>query len=230
MALAGIVSEEHEQRNRTSKKYSQYLLPLDKQLDNLRILNNQMPDELRLDEGDFDKVKTRSDHTQMVNDLEFLFVAKSTLQETMLYALRLIELTQPSINYHNSFKMNVGCISLDPSAFIDAYRNPGIRILHINLVGDKWSTSIKRGSIELLRAEALRRRIRLAAIEPILAYGLQKPEFLQAQDGNELPFCSLAGIQQGNDPLYVPNFRWETSYSKSILFCYFEISLAKKFV
>lgn len=79
---------------REYRKYDIYLQSLSDQLEMLRELNEQMPDELRVPDDWLDQ-EAVSSHTQSVTDLEFFFVVLDSLENTRKFNFKLIQLTHP---------------------------------------------------------------------------------------------------------------------------------------
>jgi hypothetical protein len=184
------------------------LCSLDAQKELLLRLNRQMPKELQCPASWLD-LDTASDHVQSVEDLEFFFVVLSTLKETWDFNQGLIKLTQPGI-WDSGFGKDEAQMRLDPNAVV---YEPGIHRVRINLV-DNWLPEGGR-SVDRVRLHASAGSKKLAAIEAIGVYGLQNPELLQLQDGETLPFCDLAGLQQGGGFAQVPLFFWSRGYSEA---------------
>ena len=153
------------------------------------------------------ELDTKSDHVESVEDLEFFFVVLNTLEDTWNFNQKLIELAQPHIVRSRisrpDFALDETQMRLDPSAVV--YK-PGIHRVRINLV-DNWLPN-GASSVNQVRLRASDGGKKLAGIEAIGAYGLQDPRLLHWQDGARLPYCSLAGLQQGDDFADTPSFNW----------------------
>lgn len=187
---------------RSFAQFAHLLCPLDEQRDILESLNRQMPRALRVPSMRLATLGTASDHVQSVEDLEFFFVVLDTLEKTWSFNQKLIELTQPGI-WDTGFGKGETQMRLDPNAIAFS---PGIHRVRINLV-DNWLPESAR-SVDQVRFHASERGKKLAGIEAIGACGLQNPKLFQVQDGETLPYCDLAGLQQGDGFARVPAFRW----------------------
>lgn len=188
---------------RSFTRFASLLYSLDEQKALLLRLNGQLPKEQRFPASWLTKLDTTSDHVQSVEDLEFFFVVLSTLEKTWNFNQKLIELTQPEI-WDSGFGKDETHLRLDPNAV--AYKS-GIHRIRINLV-DNWLPESGR-SVDQVRFHASAGGKKLAGIEVIGAYGLQDPKLLQSQDGETLPYCDLAGLQQGDGFARVPSFDWD---------------------
>lgn len=189
---------------RSSDRFAQFahlLRPLDEQLDTLQSLNERMPRGMRIP-GTWFFIDTASDHVQSVDDLETWFVELPVLEQTWAFNQKLIELTQGDV-WDSGFAKDAAHLRLDPNA---KARKPGIHRIRINLV-DHWSLERTRLVDEVRRNAAIIGK-KLAGIEVIGAYGLQDRKLLQSQDGRTLPYCDLAGLQQGSVFNKVPDFGW----------------------
>lgn len=183
--------------------YAPLLRTLDEQKALLLKLNGRMPRLQRVPLSWFTNLGTKSDHIQTVEDLEFFFVVPGMLEETWYFNQRLIEFMQPSISV-GTFDRDEKHLRLDPNAV--TYK-PGIHRVRINLV-DNWLPGIER-SVDVVRHRAATSGRKLAGIEAIGAYGLQDPKLLQSQNGETLPFCDLAGLQQGDSFSLAPSLQWK---------------------
>lgn len=196
---------------RSFTQFASLLYSLDEQKALLLRLNGQLPKEQRLPASWLTKLDTTSNHVQSVEDLEFFFVVLSTLEKTWNFNQKLIELTQPGI-WDSGFGKDETQMRLDPNTV--AYK-PGIHRVRINLV-DNWLPESGR-SVDQVRFHASEGGKKLAGIEVIGAYGLQDPKLLQSLDGEALPYCNLAGLQQG-DFAHAPSLTWNRYYRRVYLF------------
>ena len=194
---------------RSFNQFESLLYSLDEQKELLLRLNEQLPKEQRFPASWLTKLDTTSNHVQSVEDLEFFFVVLSTLEKTWNFNQKLIELTQPGI-WDSGFGKDETQMRLDPNTVV--YK-PGIHRVRINLV-DNWLPESGR-SVDQVRFHASEGGKKLAGIEVIGAYGLQDPKLLQSQDGEALPYCDLAGLQQGDGFAQVPGFNWNRSLRKA---------------
>lgn len=185
---------------RDFSRYNQYLRPLDKQLEFLRELTPKLPEALRVDPSWLD-VDTTSDHVQSVEDLEVFFLVLDTLEGTIVLNWELMKLTQPGF-YHSGFEMDAANLRLGPNT---RWYEPGLHRVRINLV-DNWDPKQGR-SIDQVRTRVAGTDTLLASIEPIGAYAVH-PELFQQQDGENLPYCDLAGLQLGRGFARVPGLGW----------------------
>ena len=188
---------------RSFNQFESLLYSLDEQKELLLRLNEQLPKEQRFPASWLTKLDTTSNHVQSVEDLEFFFVVLSTLEKTWNFNQKLIELTQPGTWNPGFFGKDETQMRLDPNAVV---YEPGIHRVRINLV-DNWLPERGR-SVDQVRFHASEGGKKLAGIEVIGAYGLQDPKLLQSQDGEALPYCNLAGLQQGVGFARVPGFLW----------------------
>ena len=186
---------------RDFNRYTQYLLPLDVQLQRLVELNKELPKKLRVPEVWFNDVDTSSDHIQTVEDLEFFFIVPGTVEETLTLNWELIRLTQPAV-YRSGFKIDADNLRLWPNT---RWYEPGLHRIRINLV-DNWDPENGR-NVDDIRTRAAGTGVLLASVEPIGAYALHAELFRQ-QDGENLPYCDLAGLRQVRALGRVPCFRW----------------------
>jgi len=198
-------------KNQGFTQFASLLYSLDEQKERLLRLNGQLPKEQRFP-ASWLTIDTTSNHVQSVEDLEFFFVVLSTLEKTWNFNQKLIELTQPGI-WDSGFGKDETQMRLDPNTVV--YK-PGIHRVRINLV-DNWLPESSR-SVDQVRFHASEGGKKLAGIEVIGAYGLQDPKLLQSQDGEALPYCDLAGLQQGVGFAQVPYFSW-SRYGRWALFC-----------
>jgi hypothetical protein len=180
----------------TGQRYTSLLYPLYKQQALLLRLNADMPEGLRVPEAQIEALDTASAHVQSTKDLECFFVVRSTLEETWRFNRQLIKLTQPAIQDSGEDSQ----LRLHETA---RDYEEGIYRIRLNLI-DHWVPGKKR-SVDGVREGAVATGKLLAGIEAIGAYGLQDPELFQAQDGKTLPYCDLAGLQQGS---FVPGFSY----------------------
>ncbi len=176
------------------------LYPLHKQQELLLRLNMQMPKGLQVPTSWIKSLDATTDHVQSVQDLECFYVVRSTLEETWNFNQKLIELTQP-VTQDSGFCKDDSQLQLHKSAW--GY-TAGIYRVRINLV-DNWSPDKER-SVDDVRRNAATTGKLLAGIEAVGAYGLQDPALFQSQDGKTLPYCDLAGLQQGDGFAQVPDF------------------------
>ena len=194
---------------RSFNQFESLLYSLDEQKELLLRLNEQLPKEQRFPASWLTKLDTTSNHVQSVEDLEFFFVVFSTLEKTWDFNRKLIELTQPR-TWDSGFGKDETQMRLDPNAVV---YEPGIHRVRINLV-DNWLPERGR-SVDQVRFHASEGGKKLAGIEVIGAYGLQDPKLLRSQDGEALPYCDLAGLQQGVGFAQVPFFLWNRSYREA---------------
>lgn len=194
---------------RDFSRYNQYLRPLDKQLEFLWKLTPKLPEALRVDSSWLD-VDTTSDHVQSVEDLEVFFLVSDTLEKTLALNWELIKLTQPAV-YHSGFETDAANLRLGPNT---RWYEPGLHRVRINLV-DNWDPKQGR-SIDQVRTRVAGTDTLLASIEPIGAYAVHS-ELFQQQDGENLPYCDLAGLQQGRGFAQVPRFSWDGFSSRACL-------------
>ena len=194
---------------RDFSRYNQYLRPLDKQLEFLWKLTPKLPEALRVDSSWLD-VDTTSDHVQSVEDLEVFFLVSDTLEKTLALNWELMKLTQPAV-YHSGFETDAANLRLGPNT---RWYEPGLHRVRINLV-DNWDPKQGR-SIDQVRTRVAGTDTLLASIEPIGAYAVHS-ELFQQQDGENLPYCDLAGLQQGRGFAQVPLFRWYGIDSRAYL-------------
>lgn len=179
-------------------RYDQYLHSLGDQLQLLRDLNQRMPSKLRVPDAWLD-LDTASERSQGVEDLEFFYVHRDTLEATWAFNQKLVELTQPSI-LDSGFGKDAANMQLHRTAHVYA---PGIHRVRINLV-DNWDPK-KGRNIDQVRERTTKE---LAAVEPIGAYALQDPRLYQSQDGENLPYFDMAGLEQGVGFAHVPCSHW----------------------
>lgn len=191
-------------------RYDRFLHPLNKQLELLWKLIPKLPEALRVDPSWLD-VDTVSDHAQSVEDLEFFFIVLDTLERTIVLNWELMKLTQPAV-YHSGFETDAANLRLGPNT---RWYEPGLYRVRINLV-DNWDPKQGR-SIDQVRTRVASTGALLASIEPIGAYAIH-PELLQQQDGENLPYCDLAGLQQGRGFAQVPGFHWDGIDSEAYLY------------
>lgn len=192
--------------NRDYRQFNIFLHSLSEQLELLRELNQQMPDELRIVDEWLD-LETVSDHRQCVTDLEFFFVVLESLEKTWEFNCKLIELTGTSILNVNSHLGRLP-IRLHRSA---RHYEPGIHLVRINLV-DNWDPE-KGRSVDQVRSRAELTGKRLAAIEAVGAYALQNRNLFRMKDGLDLPHFDCAGLEQGEDFDLVPYFEWNDQFA-----------------
>lgn len=192
-------------------QYAHLLKSLDLQILELKELNKRMPKAMRVPDSWFNNLERDDEHVQSVQRLKFYFVVKDTIEETLAYNWKLIELTQPAI-YHSGFSTSADRLRLDETA---RKYSKGIHLVEINLV-DNWSPDEGR-SVDQVRINAIKIGQKLAGVEAIAAYALQDPKLLQAQDGKNLPYCDLAGLQQGGGFGQVLGFYWDSSDRKACL-------------
>jgi len=176
----------------------------------LEYFRTNVPDELSFPKSWLTSLDTTSTHVQSVDDLEFFFVVLDTLEKTWNFNQWIINWVQPSIS-DTGFGRDETQLRLDGTA---VRYEPGVHRIRINLV-DNWP-SLTDPSVDRVRANASASGKKLAGIETIGAYGLQNPKLLRAQDGVMLPYCNLAGLQQGISFNKVPYFFW-SFHSKGVV-------------
>ena len=192
-------------------KFVHLLRLTSRQAADLRKLNKKMNKDMRVPDSWLNNLETDDEHVQSLERLKVYFVVKDTLEETLAYNWKLIELTQPAI-YHSGFSTNAANLRLGKTACDYA---PGVHLIEINLV-DNWEPKNGR-SVDQVRHSALDKGQKLAGIEVLAAYALQDPKLLQSQDGENLPYCDLAGLQQGGGFGQAPGFRWGSSGREAYL-------------
>ncbi len=158
----------------------------------------QMSKDLQVPPSWIKALDTTTNHVQSVDALECFYVVRPTLEETRDFNQKLIELTQPAIQHSGKDDSQ---LQLHESA---RDYDAGIYRIRINLV-DNWSPDKER-SVDEVRGNATAAGKLLAGMEAVGAYGLQHPKLLQAQDGKTLPYCDLAGLEQGDGSTRVPDF------------------------
>jgi hypothetical protein len=178
---------------RSLDDFTKYLRPLDEQLTMLWGLNRQMYREDRIPSSWFDDVWTPSDHIQSLDDLEFLFVAKNSVEATLVYNWWLIKKAQPG---HFDYGLGLGGSGGGHFGAGDntGTYQPGIHRLRINLV-DNWPPKDQFANRDQFWEWAAKSDKMLAGAEVLGAYSLQDPTLLGLQDGKNLPFCNLAGLR-----------------------------------
>lgn len=198
-------------------RFAHLLRPTSRQAADLCKLNEKMNKDMRVPDSWLDNLETDDEHVQSLERLKVYFVVKDTLKETLAYNWKLVGLTQPAI-YHSGFSTNAANLRLDKTACDYA---PGVHLITINLV-DNWEPQNGR-SVDQVRRSALATGQKLAGIEVLAAYALQDPRLLQSQDGKNLPYCNLAGLQQGDGFGQVLDlrFRWNSGYCKACLNSWF---------
>lgn len=194
---------------RDFSRYDSYLLSLDDQLQRLKGLNKKLPKKLQVAARSLD-LDTDTDHIQSVEDMEIFFIVLDTLEKTLAVNWEIIKLTQPAVS-RSDFETDVANLRLGPNT---RWYEPGIHRVRINLV-DNWSPDGGR-NIEQVRNRVAGTNTLLASVEPIGAYGLHD-ELFQQQDGENLPYVDLAGLQQGRGFGGVPSFGWDPIHRKAYL-------------
>ncbi len=182
-------------------QFAHLLRPLSIQATELRNLNKQMPKGIRVPDCWFDEnhLDTNSDHTQMIEDLEFFFILpqQGTLKAAIEYQVKLVELTQPAIWRSSSFNSEIASAYLDETADKAMFEKCGIFRRRINLVS-YWDS--KNGySVDSARKQASANGILLAGLAAVGAYAAQDSELYQKQDGENLPYFDIADIRSGDD-------------------------------
>jgi len=192
-------------------RFNQYLIPVSQQRKLLYNLNEQMPVTMRVPATWFDNLNTTSYHDQTMKDVACLLVVRDTLEETMIYNWKLVELSQPDVHY-TGFGLDARHLRLDQTAQM---YDSGIHRVRVNLVDDVVSEESEEGqSVDQVRERALECRKRLASVEALAVFGLNDPKLLQSQDGKNFPYCDLAGLQQGIDFDKSPRLFWSRTMKK----------------
>lgn len=178
-------------------QFAPLLRTLGEQQKTLKALNEKMPKSMRVPDSWIDTLDTNSDHVQMFESLETLFVVPTgTLKDTIEFQVKLIELTQPAIYRSTDFDNGIDGTYLDGTADKAMYDTPGIYRVRINLAA-YWNK--KNGSsVDNTRKQASASGITLAGLVAVGAYALQDPKLYQSLDGVNLPYFDIAELRSGD--------------------------------
>ena len=191
-------------------KFAQFtylLCSLEEQAIGLRRLNKQLPEEMQVPDAWFDGLNTISDHIQLIEDLEFFFIVPpGTLKKVVEYQIVLIGLTQPGMWLSYDFEEDVKNLSIDPTADAEMYSSSGIHRLRINLAS--YCDTKKGNSVDQIREQAAAANVKLAGLSAVGAYAAQKPRLYQSQDGQSLPYFSIAELRFGDGGARAFYSRW----------------------
>ena len=170
--------------------YRPLLYSLERQKSALRELNNRISGEMRIPDSWIEKLDTKSDHVQKIEDLESFFVVKETVEETLKYQAILVNLNN-IVGRSPGMGDVIEHLKLDRSANSSMYERPGVYRVRINLV-DNWHPS---GTIvSKARTDAAAIGNKLAGLPAIGAYALQDPRLVRALNGRDLPYIIIADI------------------------------------
>jgi hypothetical protein len=206
--LLGVSNCEYV-KNNGIEKLNQCLRSLDHQLAELKEFNPKITDNLRFPDSWFDNIDISSGHNQSINDLEFLFVVRHSLRETIEYQVKLMELKQPNVKCINNFDFFMSLMQLDTSGDIQLFKKPGIHRLRINLDDKRFPKNIS--SVNQLRDIAQLNDRRLAGVAAIGAIALQDIKLCQSLGRDSLPdYICMPEIQLINhsEQQYVPYISW----------------------
>lgn len=177
-----------------------YLFSLEEQRRRLRLLNSLL--ESSVPEAWFDKIDTKSNHTQSIRDLEFLFIVPTdNFRDTLRYQLSLLELSlQTKIEICDEFDIDDSALVVNADR--DLYKNAGIYRLRIDLLSG-WDPLF--GSMtDVIRQQTKARGVIIDGIPALGAYAAQSPRLFKSQNGRDLPYLDIADIQIGEGHDYVP--------------------------
>ena len=185
------------------QQFIHLLRPISQQAVELRRLNSEMPEDMRVPDSWFDDLNTDSDHIQKIEDLEILFISPKkigtfkSMRAIIEYQIKLVELTQYSVWSSPDFNKIIDHCWPDESANKSILINPGIHRLRINLVS-YWNpkSTNRKISADLMRKQPSI-NVLLAGVAAIGAYAVQDPDLYRSQDGINLPCFYLADLKSG---------------------------------
>ena len=180
--------------------------PLCAQYSDLRMMNESMPKELRVDDSWFESsyLKNVDVRCEVVDYFDFYFVAKENLEQTFKYNLELMKIKH-GYNFHcpEWLPDHMSDIRVDNVGY--DYK-PGIHIIATNLVNGWDGGDTVFDSPFYHRIAARDSGKRLIGVELLAAFALQPITFLKHFDGVSYPKFCLAGINFREDSVFGLNY------------------------
>ena len=176
--------------------------PLCAQYSALKMMNDSMPAELRVDDSWFeaDDVKHVEIKNEDIGNFDFYFVAKETLELTFKYNFELMKLKHGrSFHYPEWLVSNISDVRIDNVGYNYA---PGIHIIRTNLLNG-WNGEDTNYDAPFFRRIAARDGgKKLIGVELLSSFAMQPMIFWKNFDGVLYPKYCMAGINvKDNDVL-----------------------------